>query len=94
MSVGLTQLRLYRDVVYSRPKVGRTHAELTLDIRRPSGAGVHPLVLFVTGCGFVIATNPPTLTSAALSPSTGTCREHRVPDGRGRSDVQRQRRRW
>jgi acetyl esterase/lipase len=54
MSVGLTQLRLYRDV-YSRPAVGGTQTELKLDIHRPSGAGAYPLVVFVTGGGFVIA---------------------------------------
>ena len=55
MGVGLTQLRLYRDVVYSRPAVGGTHAELKLDIHQPSGAGAYPLVVFVTGGGFVFA---------------------------------------
>src|SRR5664280_1830883 len=35
--------------------VGGTHAELKLDIHRPSGAGAYPLVVFVTGGGFVFA---------------------------------------
>ena len=53
---GKTALKTDPDIVFSTPVLGNGTAKpLSLDIQRPAAAGRKPLVIFITGGGFMIA---------------------------------------
>jgi hypothetical protein len=52
---GTTKITSYSDVVYSTPTTNGTKADLKLDIQRPTTSGKKPLVIYITGGGFVRA---------------------------------------
>jgi acetyl esterase/lipase len=52
---GKVQLATYDNVVYSTPNVAQGGRDLRMDIQVPQTPGKKPLVVFVTGGGFVMA---------------------------------------
>ena len=52
---GKTALTTKTDIVYSTPEVNGQKTELKLDIQMPQGGGKKPLVVYITGGGFMMA---------------------------------------
>jgi acetyl esterase/lipase len=52
---GVTDVAMYHDVVYATPATGGKAVPLRLDLQVPKGAGDKPLVVYITGGGFVTA---------------------------------------
>jgi len=55
IQVGQTKLSTYSNVVYSTTATGSMSTAFTMDIQLPKMASGKPLVVFITGGGFVIA---------------------------------------
>lgn len=52
---GKTQLTTYKNVVYSTPTTNGKQTQLKVDIQVPKTAGKKPLVIYITGGGFMSA---------------------------------------
>lgn len=50
---GKADLSSYKDIVYSSPATGGKKTDLKLDLQVPKGSGAKPLVVYITGGGFV-----------------------------------------
>lgn len=50
---GQTGLSSHEDIVYSSPTTGGKKTDLKLDLQVPKGSGAKPLVVYITGGGFV-----------------------------------------
>jgi acetyl esterase/lipase len=55
ITCGKTPVTTYSDVLYDTPTSGGKPVPLKLDVQVPKGAGKKPLVVFITGGGFVLA---------------------------------------
>jgi len=55
ITCGKTPVITYRDVLYDTPTSGGKPVPLRLDLQVPKGARKKPLVVFITGGGFVLA---------------------------------------
>jgi acetyl esterase/lipase len=56
MQCGKTSVDTHSDIVYSTPSSGGKSVELKLDVLAPKTAGKKPLVVYVSGGGFVMST--------------------------------------
>ena len=65
ISCGETQLSTYSNVVYSAPVTAGKQVQLVMDVLAPRTPGPKPLVVFLPGGGFVVAT----ATSAVYRPA-------------------------
>jgi acetyl esterase/lipase len=55
MRCGKTQLSTYNNVVYSTPTTNGKQTQLKMDIQVPKTGGKKPLVIYITGGGFMVA---------------------------------------
>ncbi|MFD3926789.1 prolyl oligopeptidase family serine peptidase [Streptomyces sp. NPDC058614] len=51
---GQADLSSHQDIVYSSPTTGGKKTDLKLDLQVPKGSGAKPLVVYITGGGFVM----------------------------------------
>jgi acetyl esterase/lipase len=55
MQCGKTQLSTYNNLVYSAPTTNGKQTQLKMDLQVPKTAGNKPLVIYITGGGFMVA---------------------------------------